>query len=192
MQDDNREMGEEEFPFTSADTGPTPGPEPSSDAPVQPTESQPGTSDGVESSVEFEPLPEMDPRIREDFEGLLYLGKLTDSFVWAGHRFVIRTMTAGETLEVGLMHREYVGTLGDVKAYQMLANAACLVSVDGKPLPQPLGPEESGLLTRFEYVKKWFPWTHDAIYEHYMLLELRVTEVINAMGKEWGSMTEAA
>src|SRR5690606_21537006 len=124
-----------------------------------------------------DPIPEFDPRFREDFEGLLYLGRLTDSFTWLGHRFTIRTLTTGEVLEVGLLHRPYVNSYADVKAYQAAVVAACVEQVDGQPMPMPITNEvtDTESLTRFQYVlRAWFPPTLDAIYERYLLLERRV------------------
>ena len=86
-----------------------------------------------EPSVKQEPIPEFDPRVRQDFEGLLYLGRLIDSFHWAGHHFVIKTLGVGEILEIGLLHKPYVGTLGDVKAYQALVVSACTEQSTGGP-----------------------------------------------------------
>ena len=142
-----------------------------------------------DSPEDDEELPEFDPAFRQDFEGLMYIGKLTDTFEWLGHTFVIRTLTTDEILEIGLIHREYVGTLTDVKAYQAALVAACVESVDGKPLPLPLSndPSDTGLLNRFRFVNRsWFPVTLDVVYERYLLLEARVSRVIDAMGKASG------
>lgn len=183
--DDEREGGEPEaiLGITSA---PGPGDEsPQGDAP----EPSRVTQEEDPSAPESEPVPEFDPKVRQDFEGLLYLGRLTDSFTWLGHRFTIRTLTAGEILEVGLLHRRYVGTLADVKAYQAAVVAACTLDVDGKPMPVPISNEKADteLLNRFEFVlRSWFPPTLDAIYERYLLLEARVEEVISAMGEAQG------
>ena len=143
----------------------------------------------VQSSEE-EPLPEFDRRVRQDFEGLLYLGYLEDEFEWVGHRFKIRTLYTGEILQVGLLHRRYVGTLADVKAYQAAITAACVMQVDGKSMPTPLtnDPADTGLGNRFDYVlRSWFPPTLDVVYERYLLLEKRVRRVLDAMGKASGS-----
>ncbi len=182
----------EDPPEMVANAGPMPtGPDLSSGAPGQPTEPHPGTSDGVESD-QGEPeevLPEFDPRVRQDFEGLLYLGYLTSDFEWMGHRFLIRTLRVGEVLEIGLLHREYVGTITDIKAYQAALVASCVLQVDGRQLPFPLTMENEDTLlrNRFQYVlDKWFPPTLDAVYEHYLLLESRVEKVMEAMGKAHG------
>lgn len=192
MPDDNRELGDGEFPVVPADAGPTPtGPGLSSESPVQSTEPQSGASDGDGAdTTESESLPEFPEEFKLSFEGLLYIGKLTDSFEWLGHRFVIHTVNTADTLEIGLLHRDHVGSLSDIKAYQALVVAACVESVDGRPLPQPLGPEQSALRLRFEYVTKWFPWTLDAIYNRYLLLEQTVTEVVNALGEASSSTAE--
>ncbi len=185
--------GEEvwEDPPQVANVGPTSqGPDPSSPAPDQPTEPHRETDDGAGSDQgTVEPLPEFDQRVREDFEGLLYLGKLEATFEWMGHKFVIRTLTVGEVLEIGLLHKEYVGTLTDVKAYQAALVAACVVKIDRKSLPFPLTNEDDDtpLRNRFEYVlRSWFPPTLDAVYEQYLLLEERVERVMEAMGKAYG------
>lgn len=136
-----------------------------------------------------EPLPEFDPKVREEFTGLLYLGKLSDKFFWLGHEFVIRTITTDEILEVGLIAKKYADTLADVKAYQAALVAACVVTVDGRPLPSPLtvDPSDTALLNRFQYViKNWYPSALNAVYEQYLLLEAKVERVLDAMGEAPG------
>lgn len=170
----------------------SPGPGASSEAPPHQTEPHPVADDGVESDqgeAKEEPLPEFDPKVREDFEGLMFLGALSDEFEWMGHTFLIRTLRVGEVLEVGLLHREYVGTVTDVKAYQAAVVAACVMQVDGRSMPFPITIEDAdtALRNRFQYVlDKWFPPVLDVIYEKYLLLEARVERVMAAMGKAHG------
>ncbi len=136
------------------------------------------------------PLPEFDTRMRTEFSGLLYLGALTDTFDWLGHRFVIRTLRTGELVGVSLAVKDYLGTDGYLKAWQCAMVGACVVSVDGRPLPPlPLTdhPEDSLVAARFRYVMDhWFPPVPDHIYERYVELELVVREVIKAMGNRSG------
>ena len=144
----------------------------------------------VAAEPSLEPLPTFDERVKQDFEGLMYLGYLEDEFTWAGHRFRIRTLYSGEIIEAGLLHKPYRGSLADAKAYQAAIVAACTVSVDGHPMPIPITnePTDTALRNRFNYVmKKWFPPTLDAVYEQYLLLESRVLKVLDAMGKAPGS-----
>lgn len=143
-----------------------------------------GTEEDLSLQEDQEPLPEFDPKVRQDFEGLLYLGRLTHKYHYLGHEFVIRTITTGETLEIGLLHKPYADTMGDIKAYQAALAAACVVTVDGRPLPAPLTVDASdtALLNRFEYVlRSWFPTVIDMVYEQYLILEDRVRQVMEAM-----------
>lgn len=167
------------LPFEDDDS--TTGPEASSTAPLsEGTTSDVGDPGGEGVAWEF------DPRHREAFEGLLYLGALTDEFHWLGHTFVIRSLTVGETLEVGLIHRQYRNSLGDSRAYVTAMVAASILSVDGRPLPQPLtrDPSDTRLHSQFTYVKdNWYPWVVDKIYSRVVLLEQRVEGVLEAMGE---------
>lgn len=169
----------------------SPGPEEvESDSLLDLTEPQPETQvEMSESESEEEPLPEFDPRFKEDFEGLLYLGHLEHKFEWMGHEFLIRTLKTDQVLEIGQIHARYRESLSDVKAYQAGVVAACVISVDGKPLPSPISSDTSDteLVNRFEYVvRSWYPLTLDAVYQEYILLEQRVAQVAAAMGKASG------
>jgi hypothetical protein len=134
-----------------------------------------------------EPLPSFDPKSVEDFEGLLYIGSLAVTFPWVGHKFKIRTLTTGELLEVGMAVKKYDGTVGDHTAYQAAICAACLVTVDGNPLPMPIAKGDSRIEVAFAYVlENWFPSTISKVYDEYYQLEFKVREVIEAMGKVSG------
>jgi hypothetical protein len=143
-------------------------------------ESLPGTD--VED--EGEPLPEFDAQYRTPFEGLLFIGKVTRTFKWLGHTFVIRTPKVDEILEIGQLHQPYTNTVSDVKAYQSLMLAATIQTVDGSPLPIPISDDVSALQSKFEYIQHhWYPWTLDKLYEEYMILDGQVRAVHDALGK---------
>lgn len=135
------------------------------------------------------PPPEFDPRSKRDFEGLLYLGYLTDTFTVYGHSFVIHTLNTGEVLRVGQVHAEYANLISDMKAYQAAVISACITSVDGKSLPEPLSMRDDPLeraRLRFQHVIEWFPPVLDAIYERYILLERKVDDLLDQMVKASG------
>ena len=173
------------------------GPPPSSAAPGDDTEPHRVTAEAPPTeaaSEEPDPLPEFDPRVREDFEGLLFLGALTKEFEWCGHTFVIKTLSTDELLDCALVVKEWQNTLGEMKAYAAAMVAACTVSVDGKPLPAPISsnPGDRPVRNRFNMVRRWYPTTLDVVYEQYLLLERRVLEVMDAMGKANGSIPMAS
>jgi hypothetical protein len=155
--------------------------------------STPGTTQpSTEATIEAEePLPEFDPKFRDEYEGLLYTGKLYRTFRWAGHKFRIKTLTVDEALEVGLATKQYVGTSQENRAWQTCLVGACTVSVDGKLLPRPLSPDESEVETHFLWAKGQYPWTIDKIFEEFSILESTVTKVLEQMGKASGAPASA-
>jgi hypothetical protein len=157
---------------------------PSTDSSVEPSsagnESPPGT-DAEDKATE---LPVFDPRYRDAFEGLLFIGKVQRTFRWLGHSFIIRSPKVDEILEIGQLHQPYVGTVSDIKAYQSLMIAATIVSIDGQPLPIPLSDDVSALQAKFDYIRlHWYPWTLDKLYEEYLILDAEVRAVHDALGK---------
>ena len=123
------------------------------------------------------------------FEGLFYIGMLRSTPTWAGHSFVIRTITSDEALEVGLVAARWRDTAAESRAYGTALVAACLESIDGKPVPSSiLADGTSPVQYRFDWVKqKLHPPVVDYLYEEYRKLEVKVEEVLAAMGKAGGS-----
>lgn len=159
----------------------------SSSAPGDTPESHDGTDvSGEQTEDAREPLPEFDPKWREPFKGLLFLGALSKTYSWLGHEFTIRTLTTEEVLAVALITAKYEGTLGAQRAYVTAVVAMATQTVDGEHLPFPYKKDDLGNAYaegRFNYVKaNWFPYTIDAIYNHYLELEGTVREVLAEMG----------
>lgn len=164
-------------------------PTPPSPASVSPPEDVGSTSGADGPSEEPEPLPEFDPRYIEEFQGLLYVGALRETFTWLGHQFVIRTLMTNELVEVAMIAKDYKGSDAESKAYQAAVVAGCVLTVDGKELPMPLtnDPADTLMRNRFDYVMAhWFPPTLDVLYERYFALELKVRAVIDSMGNRSG------
>jgi len=124
---------------------------------------------------------------REDFAGLLVMGALRGWFEWCGHRIAVRTLTTDEEILVGQLTREYEGSIAGTKAYATAVAGLCVDSVDHQPMPVPLGEHPNQpykwALERFNYARRWFPPTIDAIFEAYLLLEGRQREVMAGLGK---------
>lgn len=132
---------------------------------------------------------EIQPGWQEDLNGLLVLGYLTGTFEWLGHKIVIKTLRTDEELIVASLVKEYNDTIGAAKAYATALCALAVVAIDGQPMPSPLGETGSNLqwaVERFSYAQRWYPMTIDAIYEHYLRLEIRVREVMVNLGKASG------
>jgi hypothetical protein len=159
------------------------GPPPSSDAPGDGSEPQPEPDGTEEAPAE----PSFDPKHRQDFQGLLYLGALTKTVEIYGHEFEIRTINTDEILQVGLFIKEFNDTIATGKAYATAVVAAAVVNVDGRPLPKPYqDSDEVGdtpLRHRFRVVNQWYPHVIDVLYSEYLALESRAAEVFEALGK---------
>jgi hypothetical protein len=124
---------------------------------------------------------------REDFSGLLYMGALRGHFEWCGHRISIRTITTDEELLVAQLTREYEGGIGGTKAYATAIAGLCTEAIDHQPMPTPLGEHPNQpykwALERFNYARRWYPPTIDAIFDSYLRLENRQREVMGGLGK---------
>jgi hypothetical protein len=132
-------------------------------------------------SLGFDEFPD---DIREDVEGLIWLGHLEDDFEFAGHRFTIRTLKADEELYAGLLAKEYLDTMSQAKAWAWANIALCLVAVDGDEhfVPE-IGPDrETNARGKFRYVtSKWYWVVGDHIFNRYLLLSERQLRAVEAV-----------
>jgi hypothetical protein len=124
---------------------------------------------------------------REDFSGLLLLGAVRGWFEWCGHRIALRTLTTDEELLVSQLTHEYEGSMGGTKAYATALCGLAVDAVDRQPMPVPLGEHPNQpykwALERFNYARRWYPPTVDAIFDAYLRLEIRQREVMTELGK---------
>lgn len=146
---------------------------------------EPEPEEAAEENFE-EDVPEFDPRWRDSFSGLLYVGALIDSFEIYGHRFVIATPTMTEMLQIGQVIEPFQKTVMAEVAFQTARVAAYLTSIDGQDLPRPIttDPKETSLQQRFQWVndtlrRPVINKIHDKTFE----LDAKVEGVLEAMGK---------
>ena len=125
----------------------------------------------------------LDPRYKQDFDGLTFLGYLADEFEVGGHRISVRTLNTDALLEVSLWTQKYSGSLGESRAYSTAVVAAAVELLDGRPLHRPLGSGEADFPHRVAIVRRWYPWTIDQIYSRVRELERRVDALLAELGK---------
>lgn len=137
----------------------------------------------IESNIDplgAETFPE---QWKAEFEGLLYLGylrKQVDAIPF--HRFIIRTLTVNDKLEVSLITKEYQDTLGYGRAYRAAVVAAGLESVDGRELIS-ASRGTNTFRQKFEYVvNNWYDPVIDLLYREIDDLEGRVLMVLHHLG----------
>lgn len=120
---------------------------------------------------------------RAPFEGLLYLGYLAKEVKSIPfHYFVVRTLTVAEKLEVSLITKEYVDSIGYGRAYRAAIVAAGLLQVDGRELlPTTVGTNV--LRQKFDYVvNSWYDSVIDILYKEIDTLEGQVLRVLQELG----------
>ena len=120
---------------------------------------------------------------KRQFEGLLYLGHLEKKVTSIPfHEFVVKTLTVSEKLEVSLLTKDYVDTIGYGRAYRAAVVAAGLQTVDGRSLI----PSSKGLNTlrqKYDYViNGWYDAVIDVLFGEIDELEGQVLMVLQELG----------
>jgi hypothetical protein len=141
-------------------------------------------ADGQATTVTF------DDRYVEPFHGLAYLGNLTKTFEWLGHKVIVRTLNTDSELALAQVIKPWEGTSFYNRAYATCIVALAVETVDGQGLPTPIGESDNTYAwaqLRFDYVKaRWFRSTIDKFYAEYLALEDQAREVEAELGKAWG------
>lgn len=165
------------------------GPPPLSESPgafQEPPEQSGSAPTATEPDLEAK---EFDPRWRQPFEGLIYLGRLEDEFSMWGHRFRLVTPSQLERLQLGVVHAPYNNTLSTEIAFETALVAAYLVQIDGHDLPMPVmnNAKDQSLRDRFVWVTENLQRpVINRIYERCLVLEEQVDGVLAAMGEARG------
>lgn len=125
---------------------------------------------------------EFDPKWREAFEGLLFLGHLEDTVEIPGHSFVVRTLRTGEKLEALQVCRPYEGSISYARAYRAAMAAAGLVLVDGSPVVV-ASRTVGAVRQKYDYlVNNWYDPVIEVLYERIDALEGQVVRIMEEMG----------
>lgn len=123
-----------------------------------------------------------DPRYREAFTGLMYIGYLEKTVTIYGHTFDLQTPSQNERLEAGILHKQYINSLSSEIAWAAITVSLYLRSVDGQPLPEPIGPKDSGLSDRFFWViNNLKNVVIQQVYEEALILDSDVAEVLEEL-----------
>lgn len=129
-------------------------------------------------------LSEFSEEVREDVDGLLWLGHIEHEFDYAGHSFALRTLKAEEELFAARLTRDYQETLGQGKAWAWAHVCQALTSVDGDEEFCPtIGPDRwERARGRFSYcTSRWYWLLGNALFQNYLELAQRQLEAMNAL-----------
>lgn len=144
----------------------------------------------ADDGPEDDPVEEFtvfDPRHRDAFEGVMWLGHLEDTFEAFGHSFTIKTLTAGEKLAVARLIMDFERSVAYGRAFHAACAAAALLTIDGRPVPvaQRPGPDGNPSVVRQKY--EWLVGTFyepviEVIFAKLDALEAQVLEVLAELG----------
>lgn len=129
-------------------------------------------------------LAQFPSQISQAIDGLLWLGFLEQEVSYCGHTFILRTMKGSEELETSLIAKEYLESLGQVKAYTWATIAGALYSVDGnKNFASALGPDRrADIRSKFNYISNnWYWPVALKLHEEYLGLERKQLDAIKAV-----------
>jgi hypothetical protein len=120
---------------------------------------------------------------KDEFEGLLFVGYLQREITRIPfHKFVVRTLTVNEKLEISLLTKDFMDTIGYGRAYKAAVVAAGLISVDGRDLI-PASKNINVIRQKYEYVtNNWYDTVIDILYDEIDALENRVIIVLQELG----------
>lgn len=138
------------------------------------------------SEVDSTSQEEFPNEVSDDVVGLMYLGELSRTFTWCGHKFVIRTLKIDEEVAVGQLVKAHQDTVMQTKALATAVAAACLVTVNGQEIVTPLGPDVSSLVNqRYHYIaENWYWPTIEKINTEYLDLVDRMYKAIGELEKK--------
>jgi hypothetical protein len=77
--------------------------------------------------------------------------------------------------------------MGGMKAYATATSGLAVEAIDHQPMPVPLGEHPNQTYkwaqARFNYTRRWYPPTIDAMLDAYLQLEVRQREAMERLGK---------
>lgn len=128
-------------------------------------------------SHEPELIPQQEDPIPEGIVGLIYVGNLDGTIKVADHEIRVRTLRIGEELEASFLANKWAETGDAGRALATALVAAAIVSVDGKPLLESLGPQDQTLEAKFDYIRRnWYWVSVRAVYQKYDTLLRQVLD----------------
>ena len=133
-----------------------------------------------------EEVTELSPEEEVMFASLLTCGRRTKVVHLLDHTVVVQTLCGDDDLRIGLWVKDYVGTLGEQRAYQIGVAAAGIRTIDGKPLVTTLyaqAQNEALFEEKAAKVAQMYPTVINRIYRAVMDAEKEFVELANKLGK---------
>lgn len=118
-----------------------------------------------------------------EFNELIHIGNLKDTFDWHQHKFEIKTLKIEEELVIGQLIKEFKDTIAEEKAAAVAIAAASVVSINNKPFMP--GYDQSVYVTireKFNYIIKNWNWVVvETINSEYLQLLAKMYEILESV-----------
>ena len=135
---------------------------------------------------EAEEVTELSPEEEVMFASLMTCGRRTKVVHILDHTVVVQTLCGDDDLRIGLYVKEYVGSMGEQRAYQIAVAAAGIRTIDGQPLVQSLYAEADNdalFQQKVTKVAQMYPTVINRIYRAVMDAEKEFVELATKLGK---------
>jgi hypothetical protein len=132
-----------------------------------------------------EPI-ELSPEEQVMFSSLLTCGRRSKTVRIFDHTVVVQTLCGDDDLRVGLYAKQYTGTFGEQRAYQIAVAAAGIRTIDGKPFAQALFEEaaDDALFdSKTAKMAQMYPHVINMVYRAVMDAEQEFVELATRLGK---------
>lgn len=139
-----------------------------------------------EPVAEEEEVTELSPEEEVMFASLMTCGRRTKVAHILDHTVVVQTLCGDDDLRIGLYVKEYVGSMGEQRAYQIAVAAAGIRTIDGQPLVQSLFAEADNdalFDQKVAKVAQMYPTVINRIYRAVMDAEKEFVELATKLGK---------
>ena len=135
---------------------------------------------------EAEEVTDLSPEEEVMFASLMTCGRRTKVAHILDHTVVVQTLCGDDDLRIGLYVKDYVGSMGEQRAYQIAVAAAGIRSIDGQPLVQSLYAEADNdalFDQKVAKVAQMYPTVINRIYRAVMDAEKEFVELATKLGK---------
>lgn len=123
------------------------------------------------------------------FSTLLTCGRRSKTIKVMDHTVVVQTLNNDDDLRIGLWIKDYQGSLGEQRAYQVGVAAAGIRSIDGKPVVKTLFQEadqDALFAEKVAIVQKMYPHATRRIYDAVIDAEKEFVQLVETLGKSNG------
>jgi hypothetical protein len=133
-----------------------------------------------------ETITELSPEEQVMFASLLTCGRRSKTLHLLDHTVVVESLCGDDDLRIGLYAKDYVGSLGEQRAYQIAVAAAGIRTIDGRPLTNTLyeqADNDALFDEKVAKVAKMYPTVIAAVYRGVLDAEKEFVELVTKLGK---------